>query len=142
MQNVAVTCARSNENYAKAQFCSEIAKVKNALASGVRLLAWLGKHAEFTSKQPLFTIQHNVSNCPFRTAPLIYFFDCYLVSFVNRSFHVCYLWQFWKDSCYQFFLPVVVGIDLVVWLSEYKKLLSFWCIRGVYCQPCSCCCFV
>jgi hypothetical protein len=47
----------ANEDLAKEKFCSEIAKAKNAPASGVRWTDWLGKHAEFTSKQFLFTIQ-------------------------------------------------------------------------------------
>ena len=40
MPNVRVTCAKSNDDLAKATFCSEIAKVKNARAFGVRCTGW------------------------------------------------------------------------------------------------------
>jgi len=40
--NVLVTCAKSNEDLAKAKFFSEIAKAKNAQAFGVRCTSWFG----------------------------------------------------------------------------------------------------
>jgi len=38
---VLVTCTKSNDDLAKAKFCSEMAKEKNAQAFGVRCTGWL-----------------------------------------------------------------------------------------------------